>query len=153
MKAIAVIVPLIVALAGMGIGLYAAYDPESAFKILEDIGPEKIAIYLPIIIIVITVLIIIAAFLPMIKMFSTNFNSKKLLMERGQKKTVKILSVQDTGMSINNNPYITVTVETSPGVQATFQMKASRINVPRPGDIMEILYDPANPSVVVPANE
>ena len=72
-------------------------------------------------------------------------------MKTGQRKIAKILNVQDTGMTVNMNPYVKITVETTPGNQATFQMMVSRVKIPRPGDSIEILCDPANPTVAVPA--
>ncbi len=67
-------------------------------------------------------------------------------MQVGQKATAKILAMKNTGIIINNNPYIKMTVEVKSGIHATFNTTISYFNPLRVGDSVEVLYDPANPS-------
>ena len=151
MRKILIIIPSLIALAGIGIGIYAAINPQGAFEIIEQIGPENLAIYLPIGIVALVLLIMIPAFMPMIKGAMKGSKDRKRLLQTGQKRLVNIVNVQDTGMTVNNNPYVKITVETTSGNTATFQMMVSRIQIPRPGDKMEVLIDPANPTIAMPA--
>lgn len=87
-----------------------------------------------------------AAFSPLITGAMKNAQKKKRLMQIGQKATAKIVSVRDTGITVNNNPYVEITVEIKPGVQATFSTMIARYAAIRIGDSIEVLYDPSNPS-------
>jgi len=93
---LSIIIPLILALAGVGIGIYAATDPDAVFSIIEDIGIENMAIYLPLIIIGLTILIIAFAFAPFIKSMTSNSKTRKMLQEKGMRMTAKVINVTDT---------------------------------------------------------
>jgi hypothetical protein len=151
MRKILFIVPALIALAGIGIGVYAAINPQGVFEVIEQIGPGNLALYMPIGIIVIIALIMIPAFMPMIQGTMKGSKDRKRLLQTGQKRLVNIVNVQDTGMTVNNNPYVKITVETTSGNTATFQMMVPRIQIPRPGDKIEVLVDPADPTTAIPA--
>lgn len=93
-----------------------------------------------------------AAFSPLITGSLENRKKKKRLQQIGQKTMAKILSIQNTGIRVNNNPYVKMSVEVKPGITANFQMIVSLFQVPQVGDSIEILYDPANPSDAVPVH-
>lgn len=151
MQKIIIVILLLFGLAGMALGIYASQDPKAVIGFIEDIGVKEITSFVPFIFIVIIFLIMGAAFSPLLKGSRENAKKKKLLKERGQRKTTKVISVEDTGITVNNNPYVKITVETTSGTQATFQQMVPRIKIPRPGDTIEILYDPSDPTMAMPA--
>jgi hypothetical protein len=106
--------------------------------------------YLPLIIVGVVSIIMLLAFRPLIKGAIANAKKKKRQKEVGVKTTAKILDVQDTGITVNNNPYVKVTVEVK-GTQVTFTMLMSRLSYLRAGDVIEVLYDPSDPTVIMPA--
>lgn len=97
----------------------------------------------------ITIAILAVAFRPLIMGAMANSKKKKHLQQVGQRGEAKVLSVRDTGITVNNSPYIEMTVEIK-GRQATFQMMMSRISYVRPGDMIQVIYDPSDPSVAMP---
>lgn len=77
---------------------------------------------------------------------------RKQLRMTGVKGTARVLSVSDTGITINNSPFAKITIEVKPGITAQFSATVGRLNIPRAGDTIEVVYDPSNPSVVLPSN-
>jgi ABC-type dipeptide/oligopeptide/nickel transport system permease component len=148
MKKLYTIIIFTITILGVVIGIYASINPQGVFQIFARIGFGNIMVILPIIVII---LIAISLFMNFGGLLGKS-KIKKRLMQTGQRTTAKILNVQDTGMTVNMNPYVNITVETTSGNQATFKMMVPRIQIPRPGDTMEILFDPADPTVAVPAN-
>jgi hypothetical protein len=59
-----------------------------------------------------------------------------------------VVSVEDTGVTINDNPHVKMTIRAEPPGEApfTFEKKAtvSRVRIPRAGDSCVVFYDPAN---------
>jgi hypothetical protein len=57
-------------------------------------------------------------------------------------------SVEDTNVTINDNPRVRITVRAEPPGESPFTIvktaTVSRVRVPRPGDRCVVLYDPAN---------
>lgn len=82
-----------------------------------------------------------------------NHEKRKRLLEIGKKAEATIVNTEDTGITINDNPYIRITVEIKPGMRGTFETQVPRINIPRPGDKMVVVYDPANPSEMIDYKE
>lgn len=78
---------------------------------------------------------------------------KKILRERGVQATATITSVRDTGITVNNNPYVEITVQINKEITATFTTTISRVNLPVVGGLIEVIYDPINPSVCLPAGK
>jgi phosphoribosylaminoimidazole carboxylase (NCAIR synthetase) len=57
-------------------------------------------------------------------------------------------SVQDTNVTINDNPRVRITVRAEPPGEPPFTIvktaTVSRVRIPRPGDRCVVFYDPAN---------
>jgi hypothetical protein len=73
------------------------------------------------------------------------------LMATGAKGIGVVLNVQDTGMTMNDNPRVKLTfqidpLDGSPGFQAEKTATVSRVAIPRIGDRYACWYDPADPS-------
>jgi hypothetical protein len=76
------------------------------------------------------------------------------LMESGATATAEVLGIQDTGMMVNYNPVVVLTLKVTPAdggaeFHTAGQSMVSKIAVPRIGDKINIKYDPANPSQLV----
>jgi hypothetical protein len=74
---------------------------------------------------------------------------KQRLEDAGVDAAAQIVSVNDTGMTINNNPRIAVTLQVAPtDGSAPFQLSkkvtVSRVSIPRPGDVLGVRYDPSD---------
>jgi hypothetical protein len=69
-----------------------------------------------------------------------------------------VLSVKDTGVSVNDNPQVSLMLEIKPRDRAVFQAEAktlvSRLDAAlvQPGISAEVVFDPTNPSRVQIAN-
>jgi hypothetical protein len=74
---------------------------------------------------------------------------KKLLAEGIQAQAV-VINVQDTGMTINDNPRVKLTFQVQPEGGAPFEaakkVTVSRVSIPRVGDKYIVRYDPADTS-------
>jgi hypothetical protein len=59
-----------------------------------------------------------------------------------------VVSVEDTGMTINDNPHVKITVRAEPLGETPFTVvktaTVSRVRIPRAGDRCVVFYDPAN---------
>ena len=75
------------------------------------------------------------------------------LAQNGLEATADVVSVQDTGSTVNMNPVVLIQMKVTPAAGAPFdlttQTMVSRIAVPRAGDKIKIKYNPANPQQVV----
>jgi hypothetical protein len=72
---------------------------------------------------------------------------KRRLQEAGEDAPAQILAVQDTGVTVNNNPRVKLTMSVTPADgSAPFQVSTkhlvSRVAVPRAGDGFMVRYDP-----------
>lgn len=83
------------------------------------------------------------------------FKSKKKqaaeLFESGQKGAGTVISVQDTGMTVNDNPRVKMVfrvepLDGSPAFDAKKTRTVSRIEIPRQGDRYPVWYDAADPT-------
>jgi len=104
----------------------------------------------PFIVLGVAFIVMFFSFFPFIKKAMENSQKKKRLQQVGQRTQATVLEVRDTGLTVNNNPYIEVTVELK-GIKTKFSTMVSRVGIPRPGDIIEVLYDPSDPTVVMAA--
>jgi hypothetical protein len=72
-------------------------------------------------------------------------------LKNGVRAEATVLSVWDTGVSINNNPQVGMLLDVRPSMAPAFQAQAkklvSRINTGaiQPGMKVQVIYDPANP--------
>lgn len=69
----------------------------------------------------------------------------------GARGTGTVVSVTDTGMTINDNPRVQLVVRIqpengAPAWDATKAVVVSRVAIPRAGDRMPVFYDPGNPT-------
>jgi hypothetical protein len=90
-----------------------------------------------------------------INMGNQALDSVKIAQEvaqNGADATAEVLSIVDTGATVNMNPVVVLTLKVKPAAGAEFQTAASvtvsRIAVPRAGDKIKIKYNPANPSQI-----
>jgi hypothetical protein len=76
---------------------------------------------------------------------------KKVLSEGIQARAI-VLNVQDTGMTINDNPRVKLTLQVQPEGEIPFEVTkkqtVSRVAIPRIGDEFLVRYDPADQSNV-----
>lgn len=94
-------------------------------------------------------------YLVWVKLLKPMRESRKLL-QTGSPARAKILSIADTGVRLNNNPQILLTLEVTPdsGFQAAYQTQTkavvSFVHMPQyqPGARLRVKYDPQNPMVV-----
>ena len=90
-----------------------------------------------------------------IAMGNQALDSAKIAQEvaqNGADATAEVLSIVDTGATVNMNPVVVLTLKVKPAAGAEFQTAASvtvsRIAVPRAGDKIKIKYNPAIPSQI-----
>ncbi len=83
------------------------------------------------------------------------FKSKKKkageLFETGAKGAGTVISVEDTGMTVNDNPRVKMTfrvepLDGSPAFDATKKATVSRVQIPRQGDRYPVWYDQQDPT-------
>ena len=149
-RTIIVFINMLIVFAGVAIGIYTTTDPVAVEKAITQIGTENLALWMAMGFILFALFIIILAFGPLIINSIRNTGKKKHLARCGVKTMARIIDIQDTGITVNKNPAIKITVELN-GVLGSFQSIVSRVNIPRIGDIIEVIYDPADPSCVMPA--
>ncbi len=72
--------------------------------------------------------------------------------QNGLDATAEVLSVQDSGQTVNMNPVVVMMLKVTPMAGAEFEITSqsmvSRIAVPRVGDKIKIKYNPANPTQI-----
>jgi hypothetical protein len=70
------------------------------------------------------------------------------LMQRGKRCPGVVESVEDTNITINDNPRVKITVRAEPPGEAPFMIEktatVSRVAIPRRGDRCTVFYDPAD---------
>jgi hypothetical protein len=80
------------------------------------------------------------------------FGSKKKVLQTGTSAQATVIGIGDTGMTINNNPRIKLTLQVQadgqPAFQATKTATVSRLSIPRVGDTLWVRYDPKDPSKI-----
>jgi hypothetical protein len=72
--------------------------------------------------------------------------------QNGAEAAADVLSIVDTGATVNMNPVVVLTLKVKPASGAEFQTAAQamipRISIPRAGDKLKTKYHPANPSQI-----
>lgn len=75
-------------------------------------------------------------------------NQMNWVAQYGMPATAEVMSVMDTGATINMNPVVelklTVTPSAGPAFETTARTMVSRIAVPRKGDQINLKYNPAD---------
>jgi hypothetical protein len=70
------------------------------------------------------------------------------LTQHGKRCSGVVLSVEDTGVTINDNPRVKITVRAEPPGESPWTIvktaTVSRVSIPRAGDRCVVFYDPAN---------
>jgi hypothetical protein len=70
------------------------------------------------------------------------------LAQTGADATAEVISIQDTGATVNMNPVVVLTLKVKPDkgdeFQTAGQLMVTRLNIPRPGDKIKIKYNPDN---------
>jgi hypothetical protein len=70
------------------------------------------------------------------------------LVQHGKRCPGVITSVEDTGVTVNDNPHVKFTVRAEPPGEAPFTIQksatVSRVKIPREGDKCTVFYDPAD---------
>ncbi len=78
-----------------------------------------------------------------------------MLAMSGLPATAEVVSIQDTGASINDNPVVKLSLKVTPSVggmapfETTGETLVSKIAIPRKGDKINIKYNMTNPSEFV----
>jgi hypothetical protein len=82
-----------------------------------------------------------------------NMEIAQNLAQTGSDATAEVISITDTGATVNMNPVVVLVLKVTPAKGAEFQTAAQvmvpRISIPRAGDKIKIKYNPAIPSQVV----
>ena len=77
---------------------------------------------------------------------------KKNILANGIQARAVVVNVQDTGVTVNNNPRVKLTLQVQPEgdtpFEATKKVTVSRVAIPSIGDAMWVRFDPADPSEV-----
>jgi hypothetical protein len=77
---------------------------------------------------------------------------KKRILSEGAQAQAVVLSVEDTGMTINDNPRVKLTLQVQPEGEMPFEVTkkttVSRVAIPRIGDTFLVRYDPADHDTV-----
>jgi hypothetical protein len=85
---------------------------------------------------------------PLVMLFSrrAKTDTAEWLMRDGSRAPGEVTAIEDTGVTVNENPRVTVTVRVDAPGQAPFDVRktftASRVDLPRRGDKCTVFYDP-----------
>ena len=84
-------------------------------------------------------------------LFQSKRKKAENLLQTGAKGAGTVISVQDTGMTVNDNPRVAMTfriepLDGSPVFDAQKTKTVPRLQIPRQGERYPVWYDPADPS-------
>ena len=85
---------------------------------------------------------------PLVMLFSrrSKADAAESLVRDGSRAPGEVIAVEDSGITINENPRVTITVRVDAPGQAPFDIRktftASRVDIPRRGDRCTVFYDP-----------
>jgi len=150
MKYLVIIIPLLI-MTAVGIGMYMVFGVDWTDSATVSANVEGYFFAVPFVVAGIIILITAAAVAPMFMGFVRDVQVRKRLQQGGVRAKGLIMNVRDTGASINNNPVVKLDVQIRPGMNTVIQKTVSRVAVPREGDEIEVLYNPANPADSVEA--
>jgi len=67
-------------------------------------------------------------------------------VKHGTQATARVTEVKDTGITLNNDPVVQITLMVNPDMAGAFnhttEVPVSRVKIPRAGDMVRVLYDP-----------
>jgi len=83
-------------------------------------------------------------------LFTNKKKKAENLVQTGARGAGTVISVQDTGMTVNDNPRVKMTfrvepLDGSPAFDAEKTKTVSRVEIPRQGERYPVWYDPADP--------
>ena len=125
--------------------LYGAY----IFAIIAIADPrQNTALYL--------ILLALGSVVFLAGMFSGFFivsGKYRRIKAHGVEAEATILSVSDTGVTLNKNPYVKLRLRVEPIGMPAYETEAkamvSRVAIPRPGDGVRVKFDPEKPEDVI----
>jgi len=129
----------------LGVAAYGAY----IFAIIAIAEPQKNpALYL--------LLLAIGSALFLWGMFSgllTTPGYYRRIKAHGVEADATILAVSDTGVTLNQHPYVKLRLRVEPFGRPVYETEAkalvSRVAIPRPGDGVRVKFDPNRPERVI----
>lgn len=78
---------------------------------------------------------------------------RKRLLALGRDAPALILQISDTGLTLNQNPYVRLRLQVQPEgtlpYEVTVSALVSRVSIPRVGQVIMVKYDPARPQEVI----
>ncbi|MCG3139538.1 MAG: hypothetical protein HDKAJFGB_00415 [Anaerolineae bacterium] len=126
------------------LGIYLAY----LFAIIFLFAESDTTLYL--------ILLFVGVGLFLLMMFmgwGTTSGKYKWLMRNGREAEATILEMKDTGVTLNNSPYVRFRLRVTPSAGAPFEVGVrafvSRVALPRVGEQVRVKYDPDNPKHVI----
>jgi hypothetical protein len=85
--------------------------------------------------------------------FLTTPGNYRRLKAHGVEAGATILTVSDTGVTVNKNPYVKLRLRVEPIGMAMYETEVkamvSRVALPRPGDGVRVKFDPNKPEEVI----
>lgn len=98
------------------------------------------------------ILAVVLNIAPFIILFVSDSISRKkrhaeneAFLKTGIRANALVLDIVDTGITINDDPVVRMTVEVNPGISGSFnktiESAVSRVNIPRKGDTIKVIYD------------
>jgi hypothetical protein len=122
-----------------GAGLYATLGPAAG-----NDAPKGTAIFLAALFIPMGL-----APVPFARLGRRKSERAAALVQHGKRCRGSVMSVDDTGVTINDNPRVKITVRAEPDGEAPFTIEKTsvvpRVNIPRAGDRCVVFYDPGDP--------
>ena len=126
------------------VGIYLAY----LFGIIFLVLPSNVPLYL--------VLLFLGVGLFLLVLYTgwgMTSGKTKWLIHNGRDAEATILSMKDTGLTVNYSPYVSFRLRVTPTDAAPFEagLRAfvSRIAIPSVGDTVRVKYDPENPQRII----
>lgn len=134
---------------GLTYGMIALVNPNEPDTIFRGIGFFLIT-FLP---------LLFGSMWYLMRGFKGDTKKMRKLMQTGVQAQADILSVEDTGVTMNEiYPMVRLQIRVHSTTGAPFEAQVetfvSRVNIPKAGDVIRVVYDPANPKnlMLVPQN-
>jgi hypothetical protein len=134
------------------VGYFEFTDSALEQWVSSKAGQQTLMTYLPPIYITWIVLVTGSALFPLVSNSLRNRKLRARLKKTGQKTQAKVIGVEDTGITVNNNPYVKLVLEIN-GKKTELTTIVSRVALPIPGSVINVVYDPNDPTMVLPEHE